>query len=98
MNSRAASFVAALVFATAASPSSLFDPQWISRRFHPQTAEVRPIEGFGEHVREGKLTLELKTFLTLFLKNSTDVHVSRLDVYTAADQIVAFIAPAGLTR
>ncbi len=93
MNKKAFALVAVLVFAAAARPASLFDPQWISRRFHPQTAEVRPIEGLGEHVREGKLTLDLKSFLTLFLKNSTDVHISRLDVYTAEDQTVAARAP-----
>ena len=93
MNKKAAALVAALLFAAAASPASLFDPQWISRRFHPQTAEVRPIEGLADHVQNGKLTLNLKTFLTLFLKNSTDIHISRLDVYTAADQALAAKAP-----
>jgi len=93
MNRTVAGLLAAFVFAAVASPASLFDPQWISRRFHPQTAEVRPIEGLAGRVQDGKLTLDLKTFLTLFLKNSTDIHVARLDVYTAADQTVAARAP-----
>jgi outer membrane protein len=93
MNKKAAALAAALFFAMAASPAALFDPQWISRRFHPQTAEVKPIEGLADHVRDGKLKLDLKSFLTLFLKNSTDIHISRLDVYTASDQTVAARAP-----
>ena len=89
MNKKAAGLLATFVFAAAASPASLFDTQWISSRFHPQTAEVRPIEGLAGRVQNGKLTLDLKNFLALFLKNSTDVHIARLDVYTAADQTVA---------
>ncbi|HWD98851.1 MAG TPA: hypothetical protein VG345_07430, partial [Bryobacteraceae bacterium] len=86
---------AACVFALTASayPASLFDTQWISRRFHPETAEVRPIEGLAGRMQNGKLTLDVQSFLALFLKNSTDVNVSRLDVYTAADQVTTALAP-----
>lgn len=47
------------------------------------------MQGISEHVRDGKLYLNLKDFLELVLKNSTDVNLTRLDVYTAADQVEA---------
>ena len=36
---------------------------------------------------DGKLYLKLKDFLELVLKNSTEVNLTRLDVYTAANQV-----------
>src|SRR6516164_6003383 len=64
-------------------------PAWLYRRFHPETVKVREVEGIPEHVVDGKLHLKLKDFLELVLKNSTAVNLTRLDVYTAADQIEA---------
>src|ERR1700722_8399560 len=64
-------------------------PDWIYRRFHPDTVKVRDVEGISDHIVEGKLQLKLKDFLELVLKNSTDVNLTRLDVYTAADQVEA---------
>jgi outer membrane protein TolC len=93
MNRRALAIAGILVFAATGRTASLFDTQWISRRFHPETAEVRPIEGLAGRVQNGRLTLDVQRFLELFLKNSTDVNVSRLDVYTAGDQITAAFAP-----
>ncbi|HEY7336575.1 MAG TPA: TolC family protein [Bryobacteraceae bacterium] len=72
---------------------SLPVPQWLSKRFHPQTVELRDVEGLADHVANGKLELTLKTFLELVLKNSTDVNLARMDVYTAQDQIGAAEAP-----
>src|SRR5580704_14375561 len=64
-------------------------PDWVYRRFHPDTVKVRGVEGISEHIVDGKLHLKLKDFLELVLKNSTDVNLTRLDVYTAADQVAA---------
>ncbi len=64
-------------------------PDWVYRRFHPDTVKVRDVQGISDHVRDGKLYLNLKDFLELVLKNSTDVNLTRLDVYTAADQVEA---------
>lgn len=64
-------------------------PDWVYRRFHPDTVKVRDVQGITEHIRDGKLYLNLKDFLELVLKNSTDVNLTRLDVYTAADQVEA---------
>jgi outer membrane protein TolC len=54
---------------------------------------MRPIEGIQERVTDGKLHLTLKTFLELVLRNSTDINLIRLNVYTQADQITAAKAP-----
>ncbi len=62
-------------------------PAWLDHRFHPETVRVREVEGINERIRDGKLNLTLKTFLELVLRNSTDINLSRLDVYTVADQI-----------
>ena len=51
--------------------------------------KVRDVQGISEHIVDGKLHLKLKDFLELVLKNSTDINLTRLDVYTAADQIEA---------
>ncbi len=66
---------------------------WLDRRFHPRTVEVRPVEGLAERTVNGALHLHLKDFLDLVLKNSTEINLARLDVYTAADQIIAAKAP-----
>src|SRR5947209_2625779 len=62
-------------------------PKWLERRFNPESVQVRDVEGIGDRISEGKLSLNLKDFLELVLRNSTDIHISRLDVYTSADQI-----------
>ncbi len=64
-------------------------PDWVYRRFHPDTVKVRDVEGISDHIVDAKLHLKLKDFLELALKNSTDVNLTRLDVYTAADQVQA---------
>jgi outer membrane protein len=77
------------------SAASFPGRDWIDQRFqlHPQTVAVRPVEGLPDRISDGKLHLTVKDFLELALKNSTDVNLVRLDVYTAADQITAAKAP-----
>ena len=65
----------------------------IYRAFHPETVRVEEVAGLRERIVDGKLHLHLKDFLELVLKNSTAIHLSRLDVYTAADQITFSKSP-----
>ncbi len=51
------------------------------------------MQGLSQHIQNGKLHLHLREFLELMLKNSPDVQLARLDVYTAATQITAARAP-----
>ena len=62
-------------------------PAWVTRRFNPEIVETRDVQGITERVVNGKLTLQIDSFLELVLRNSTDINISRMDVYTAADQI-----------
>jgi outer membrane protein len=62
-------------------------PLWLDRRFNPETVKMRDVQGISERIAEGRLNLTLREFLELVLRNSTDINITRLDVYTAADQI-----------
>jgi outer membrane protein TolC len=64
-------------------------PNWVTKRFNPESVKVRDVEGLSKRIADGKLTLNLKAFLELVLANSTDINLTRLDVYTAADQVKA---------
>src|ERR1700733_14476033 len=64
-------------------------PAWVTRRFNPEVVQTRDVQGITERVVNGKLALKIGPFLELVLKNSTDINISRMDVYTAADQILA---------
>jgi outer membrane protein TolC len=93
--SRTAARLAALfltvcvVFGTAADPVSGY---W-HRRFNADSIDVKEVQGLTQHIQDGKLHLHLREFLELMLKNSPDVQLARLDVYTAATQIMAAKAP-----
>ncbi len=69
--------------------ASLQPPVWITRRFNPEVVQTRDVQGITERIVNGKLTLKVDSFLELVLKNSTDINISRMDVYTAADQVQA---------
>ncbi len=60
-----------------------------SGRLRGSEVRVRRVEGVEDYVREGKLYLRADDFIKLVLKNSTDVHLTRLDVLTTADSILA---------
>ncbi len=59
------------------------------KRFGASAVEEHEVEGLSERISEGELHLKVCEFLALVLKNLADVQVTRLDVYTAADQIVS---------
>src|SRR5579863_2694452 len=77
----------ALVVCASAAPVPV--PAWITKRFNPETVQLSDVQGISERINMGKLNLTLKTFLELVLKNSTDINLTRMDVYTAADQVKA---------
>ncbi len=54
---------------------------------------MRDVAGLQDRISDGKLHLTIKDYLELVLKNSTDVNLVRLDVYTAAEAITAAKAP-----
>jgi outer membrane protein len=73
------------------STFSLHD--YLQKRFHPETIQERDVEGLDQRIQDGKLVLDVKSFLALVLKNSTDIRLTQLDVYTSADQILSAKAP-----
>src|ERR1700682_4026852 len=75
-------------FALAISP-----PRFLSERFRGRPVEVREVEGIQDRVHDGKLYLHLKDFISLVLKNNTEINLARLDVLTAADAILNAKAP-----
>jgi outer membrane protein len=74
-------------------PASLPGAAWFERRLYPATVQVREVKGVTERIVNNTLSLTLKTFLELVLMNSTDVNITRLDVYTASNQILAAKTP-----
>src|SRR5215469_14666794 len=70
------------------SPTTFF-----SSRFRGPTIQVRDVEGIESQVHDGKLHLRIKEFLTLVLKNNTQINLMRLDVLNSADAILSAKAP-----
>jgi len=64
-------------------------PNFVTRRFNPEAVQMREVQGLATRIADGKLNLNVKDFLELVLANSTDINITRMDVYTAADQIKA---------
>lgn len=88
MNKRAALAVACcLVLPVTAAAADLNG--YLKRRFGGNEVQVREVEGLRTRMQDGKLVLHLRDFLELMLKNSPDVQITRLDVYTQADRITA---------
>ena len=68
-------------------------PNFVMERFRGPNVLVRDVEGVQERVHDGKLYLHVKDFLTLLLKNNTEINLARLDVLSSADQILGAKAP-----
>src|SRR4051812_32220250 len=66
---------------------------YLQKRFHPETVQERDVESLDQHIRDNKLVLDIQSFLALVLKNSTDIRLTQLDVYTAANAITGAKAP-----
>ncbi len=89
---RAAVLVCALALAQTLAAADIVR-DYLRHRFNAETVQVKNIQGLSDRIKDGALHLRLKDFLELVLKNSTDVQLTRLDVYTAAHQITAAKAP-----
>jgi outer membrane protein TolC len=70
-----------------------FLSSYLSRKTEREQVRVRDVEGLEQHIADGKLRLHLRDFLELVLKNSAEIQVNRMDVYTAADAVTAAKAP-----
>jgi outer membrane protein TolC len=88
MNFRALVALLLMLAPARLSSQSFLVPNWLRQRFNPRTTEVHEVQGLAEHIIDGKLRLHLRDFLELVLKNSTDVNLTRVNVFTAADQII----------
>jgi len=93
MNRRVCSLsLAVCMFASLLSASDILSC-YLKNRFHAEAVEMRELESLQQRISNGKLHLRVRDFIELMLKNSTAVQLTRLDVYTAADQIVSARAP-----
>ncbi len=77
------------------APSQEAVKNYLRNRFNARDVQVQEVGGLAEHVdaSDGKLHLRLADFLALVLRNSPDVQLSRLDVYTAANSLTSAQAP-----
>ncbi len=94
MNSRSAAAIFSFLLFTG-SLFSASDPfqRYVDWRYHPPNMHIRNIQGLEERVVDGKLHLRLREFLELVLKNSADIQMTRLDVFTAANNVISANAP-----
>jgi outer membrane protein TolC len=86
-------FVALLLIAALPCAAGDFFHSYFTWRTGKSEVSVREVEGIERHISEGKLRLHLHDFLELVLKNSADIQITRMDVYTATDRITAAKAP-----
>ena len=91
MSDRLLVLLALTITSANAGTFSLHD--YLQKRFHPESVQERDVEGLDQHIKDGNLVLDLKAFLSLVLKNSTDIRLTQLDVFTAADAITNAHAP-----
>ena len=88
--------IAVLVIAATVWPSFAADllSSYFGRKTEREQVRVQDVEGLSQHItNDGKLHLHLHDFLELVLKNSTDIQITRMNVYTAAGAITAAKAP-----
>lgn len=81
-----------ILLPAAALPQEAARRYW-QHRFGGQDVQVSEVQGLKERIADGKLHLRLPDFLALVLKNSPDIQVTRLDIYTPADQLINAHAP-----
>jgi outer membrane protein TolC len=91
MNRTLAVFLVAIVIGPCTATDLLSG--YFSRKTESRQVKVREVEGLDKHIIDGKLHLRLHDFLELVLKNSADIQITRMDVYTAAAAVTAAEAP-----
>src|ERR1700750_2153421 len=87
MNKRTLVLACILLFAGAVTQASDVLSDYVKHRFSAERLEVREVQGLTQRITDGKLHLHIHDFIELVLKNSADIQMTRLDVYTAANQI-----------
>ena len=90
---RTALVTGALILAGWAQAASDPFSRYLNHRFNAESMQIKEVQGLSDRIHDGKLYLRLRQFLELVLKNSTDLQVTRLDTYTAFNQIGAARAP-----
>ncbi len=95
MNKRIVTFllIAQMFAVTSGRAGSYSVAGYLRERFHPDIAHERDVEGVESHISDGKLVLRADDFVALLLKNSTDIRLTQLDIYTARDAVTAAKAP-----
>jgi outer membrane protein TolC len=91
MSKRLLALISIALLCQASDPFSVGG--YLRNRFHPQIVQEHDVEGLEAHIVDGKLVLTVESFLELLLKNSTDIHITQLDVYLSAYAITAAKAP-----
>ena len=66
---------------------------YLRERFHPDIVQEKDVAGLESHITDGKLVLRVDDFVALLLKNSTDIRLTQLDIYTARNAVTAAKAP-----
>ncbi|MBZ5593626.1 MAG: TolC family protein [Acidobacteriia bacterium] len=82
-----------LFFAMAPLALPVILPHFVTDRFRGPDVQVHDVQGIPDRVQAGKLYLRLKDFIALVLKNNTEINLTRLDVWSAADAILSAKAP-----
>lgn len=93
--SRRAVALVCIFLTTAFTAQTASDPvsNYLQHRFSAPPTRVTDVQGLRERIHDGRLILHVRDFLELYLLNSTDVRLTRLDTFTAANQISAAKAP-----
>jgi len=82
--------VAVLVcFAQVAAAGNLSFHDYIQKRFHPETVQERDVEGLDQRIQDGKLVLDLRSFLALVLKKAPEDLIAVLGRVSSWPEIVA---------
>jgi outer membrane protein TolC len=85
--------IAQLCSVTGGRATSYSVAGYLRQRFHPDVVHETDVEGIESHIVDGKLILRVDDFVALLLKNSTDIRLTQLDIYTARDAVTAAKAP-----
>ena len=66
---------------------------YLRHRFNADQIEMSQVTGLKARVTDARIHLRVRDFLELMLKNSPEVQLTRLDIYTANNQITGAGAP-----
>lgn len=75
-----------------AAASDVFS-SYLKHRFDADHIEMKEVQSLQTYVTDGRIHLHLHDFLALMLKNSPEVQLTRMDVYTAANRVTSANTP-----